>query len=225
MKTFPKKRNIHRPTHLYLSHKLYFITGKTLHGEKYFNTNQKKIIFTQIFNNLSKQMSVKIYAWILLDNHYHLLVSFNDSLTAVTPMSVTPMSVTPMSATPMPATPMSATPMNSAPANINPTISKFINRLHAITALKLNKLDNTKSRKVWYQYFDKCIRSEKDFWIRFNYIHNNPVKHGYVKNLNELEDYKFSSYSQWLKKNSKEWMASCFAQYPVVDFSCEDDSE
>ena len=186
----PSKRNVHRPTHLYLNNKIYFVTGKTFHGEKYFNTDQKKIIFRQIFNNLSKQMGIKIYAWILLDNHYHFLVSFNNALTGVTPK-----------------------------------ISKFINRLHALTALKLNKIDNLPNRKIWYQYFDRCIRSEKDFWTRFNYIHNNPIKHGYIKNPDKLYLYKFSSYNQWLNKKNAEWMASCFAQYPIVDFTCEDGME
>jgi putative transposase len=186
----PPKRNIHRPTHLYLNNKIYFVTGKTFHGEKYLNTNQKKIIFMQIFNNLSKQINLRTYAWILLDNHYHFLISFNNSLTAV-----------------------------------NPIIPSFINRLHSITALKINRIDNAQNRKFWYQYFDRCIRSKKDFWTRFNYIHNNPIKHGYIKNPESLNQYRFSSYNQWIKKNDKEWMASCFAQYPVIDFTCENGLE
>jgi putative transposase len=52
--------------------------------------------------------------------------------------------------------------------------------------------------------------------MRFNYIHNNPVKHGYV---NEMGDWDYSSYQYYLEKYGKEWMADVLAQYPVIDFT------
>ena len=42
----------------------------------------------------------------------------------------------------------------------------------------INKLDRSEGRQVWYQYWDRCIRSERDLYTRLNYIHHNPVKHG-----------------------------------------------
>ena len=70
--------------------------------------------------------------------------------------------------------------------------------------------------KRWYQYWDECIEDEKGFWMRVNYIHQNPVKHDYVK---KMEDYEFSSYKQYLLKYGKDWMLSCFREYPIVDFA------
>lgn len=102
-------------------------------------------------------------------------------------------------------------------------LPKFIKLLHGQSAIILNKSQNIPNRKIWTNYFDRCIRSKKDFWTRFNYIHNNPIKHGYIKNPESLNKYKVSSYNQWIEKNDKEWMASCFAQYPVIDFTCEND--
>ena len=73
-------------------------------------------------------------------------------------------------------------------------LGRCINNLHANSSRLLNKLENKDGRKIWYQYWDRCIRSERDFWTRINYIHHNPVKHGYAV---KMEDYPFSSYSSY----------------------------
>jgi len=94
-------------------------------------------------------------------------------------------------------------------------LSKFIRSIQGKSAIELNKLLKTPGVKRWYQYWDKCIDDEKGFWMRFNYIHQNPVKHSYAKNM---EDYKFSSYSQYLSKYGQAWLSSCFEEYPIVDY-------
>ena len=57
----------------------------------------------------------------------------------------------------------------------------FMKRFNGRTSYELNSLDKMRGRSVWYSYWDTCIRGERDFWTRFNYIHYNPVKHGYVQ--------------------------------------------
>jgi REP element-mobilizing transposase RayT len=42
-------------------------------------------------------------------------------------------------------------------------IYKFIKRLHGESAVRLNKLDDVAGRKVWYQYWDRFPRNERDF--------------------------------------------------------------
>jgi len=39
-------------------------------------------------------------------------------------------------------------------------LREFIRKLHSKTAREINKLDQVSGRKVWYQYWDKCIRDE-----------------------------------------------------------------
>ncbi|MBC8179557.1 transposase [candidate division KSB1 bacterium] len=86
----------------------------------------------------------------------------------------------------------------------------IIKNIHRYTAIKLNKIDNKIGRQVWYQYWDTIITSEKSFYARFNYIHYNPVKHGYVK---KSEDYKFCSYGYYYEKN-KEDVIEIMKKYP-----------
>ena len=99
-------------------------------------------------------------------------------------------------------------------------LPKIIQKINGKSSYVLNKLDREKGRQVWYSYWDTCIRKDRDFYTRFNYIHNNCVKHGYVK---RVEDYPFSSYNLYLDTKGQDWLSSVWEQYPVVDFSERDD--
>ena len=84
-------------------------------------------------------------------------------------------------------------------------------------------MENLHGRRIWYQYWDHCIRNEKDFFLHFNYEHHNPVKHGYVKSQKEVLTYKFCGYEKWIDKKGDEWMSDCFARYPIRDFTIDYD--
>jgi len=59
-----------------------------------------------------------------------------------------------------------------------------------------SQIDN-RNKPVWQRrYYEHTIRDEKDFNRRMNYIHYNPVKHGYVKRAN---DWSFSSFQKYVK--------------------------
>lgn len=141
--------NKHRPFHIYYGH-TYFITGRCYEQKHYFNSYDRKQIFIAKFSTLTKKFNIKIYAWSLLSNHYHIIVS-------------------------LPQTEKYQTDETVLPA--------FKQQLHGQTASVLNINDKTPGRQVWYQYWDYCIRNEADFWRHFNYIVQQPLKHGIVKTL------------------------------------------
>lgn len=99
-------------------------------------------------------------------------------------------------------------------------IGRFIGRLNGRTSREFNLRDNAEGRKVWYNYWDTCIRTEAGYWTRLNYIHNNPIKHGYVK---RLIDWEFSSYGYYLRTKGEEWLDDCWRRYPVVGYIKDDD--
>ncbi|MCP4632387.1 MAG: hypothetical protein GY855_05635 [candidate division Zixibacteria bacterium] len=76
------------------------------------------------------------------------------------------------------------------------TLKRMIQKLHSITAIHINKLDNTKGRQVWFQYWDTCLTFEGSYYARLNYVHNNAVKHGLVE---EADQYPYCS-ATWFKK-------------------------
>lgn len=54
-----------------------------------------------------------------------------------------------------------------------------------------------KERAIWQRrYWEHTIKDEEDFARHFDYIHYNPVKHGYVK---KAADWKWSSFHRYLR--------------------------
>jgi putative transposase len=96
----------------------------------------------------------------------------------------------------------------------------FIQNLHSNSARLLNKLERQPGRKLWWNYWDRCMRNEADFYTHLNYIHHNCVKHRYTE---RLEDYRWSSYREYLESYGNAWLESCFARYPIKDFTPQGD--
>jgi len=183
-----------RLPHLYLDETCYFLTARTIDGGKYFNTDRKKSFLKSSIAKALNKYNYKLFAWVILSNHYHLLVEFDKGKDL----------------------PKFIRYINSRSAHLllyHGESQRCCDLAPATLALS----------KVWVGYWDRCIRNKKDFWTHFNYIHNNPIKHNYIKNLNELPNYKFSSYNFYLKKFGLDWLNSTFEQYPVVDFIIKGD--
>ena len=60
-------------------------------------------------------------------------------------------------------------------------------------------------RKIWQsRYYDHIIRNEKDLEKHIDYIHYNPIKHGFVT---KAIDYPFSSFEKFVSQGyyDKDW--------------------
>ena len=145
------------------------------------HSNKDKQVFQRHLTGLAKKFSIQLFAWVILDNHYHLLLH-------------------------------SATSQD---------IGSYIKRLHGRTAYEINKENNQRGSQIWHNYWDTLIRGEADYWVHFNYIHYNPVKHAFAT---QMGDWEFSSYRAHLEENGEEWMADVLRTYPVVDFQLAGDS-
>lgn len=77
-------------------------------------------------------------------------------------------------------------------------VGRWIIAVHSESSLKWNREEGCPGRQVWYQFWDRTLWTEGDFWSRINYVHGNPVKHGYVP---EAADYEWSS----LRSFSERW--------------------
>ena len=75
-------------------------------------------------------------------------------------------------------------------------LPQIIQRIHGRSATLLNKLDYQLGRQVWWNYWDTCIRGEKDYFTRLNYLFWNAVKHAMVP---EPEAYRWSSFHQYVE--------------------------
>ncbi len=70
-----QNRNKHRPHHIYSGY-CYFLTGRCYKGMSYFKNKERKILFQKVLKESINRFGIDIYGWVILDNHYHLLISF-----------------------------------------------------------------------------------------------------------------------------------------------------
>ena len=76
----------------------------------------------------------------------------------------------------------------------------------------VNADDGMTGRKVWFQYWDTCVTSERSYFARLHYVHRNPVKHDLVA---AAEDYPWCSMSWFLSE------AEPVFQRKVFSFKCD----
>jgi REP element-mobilizing transposase RayT len=198
------RREFH-PPHIHEADTCYFLSASVVDHQRILDTDVKRTMLRDILKMAIQDHNIRLYAWVILADHYHLLPKTGDS----TPLW------------------------------------KFIKRLHGESAVQLNKLDRRLGRKVWYQYWDRFPRNERDFWPHFNYIHSKPIKHGYVRpadgtlevteeylKINPdwipdvhlcLSRYPYSSYGHYLRSYGQELLTDVWMQYPVLDHLEHDD--
>jgi putative transposase len=78
-----------------------------------------------------------------------------------------------------------------------------VGKFHGRTARRWNLEDNRK------------IKSKRHLWASINYIHNNPVHHGYT---NKWQDWAFSSANSYLESVGREEAIRIWKEYPVLDY-------
>ena len=78
-------------------------------------------------------------------------------------------------------------------------LKKIIQRMHSQSSRKLNEMDGSKRRRIWFQYWDTALTFEKSYYARLNYVHNNAVKHGIVQ---VAQNYPYCS-ATWFIANSE----------------------
>ena len=153
---------IYKPTYPH------FVTFTILHWIPIFTNTKSVSIIIDSLKYLQKSDNLKIYAYVILENHMHLIISSDD-------------------------------------------LSKTIKKFKSFTAkeiLKLLKKENVKTileqlafykkahkthtkYQVWQEGFQpKLIANEKMMIEKIKYIHENPVKRGYI---DEPKHWRYSS--------------------------------
>jgi len=94
-------------------------------------------------------------------------------------------------------------------------LKKRIGQLHGRTSREWNLEEHKTGRTVWHGCADRAIRSQRHFWATINYIHQNPVRHGYASRWNE---WPFSSASAFLASVGREKAMEIWKNYPVKDY-------
>jgi putative transposase len=83
------------------------------------------------------------------------------------------------------------------------------------TSFNWNGEEKQRGRKVWYNAVERAMRSERHFWATVNYVHHNPVHHGYVK---KWEEWPFSSAGEYLRAVGRHKALETWRNYPVRNY-------
>ena len=74
------KRKPYHPPHIYLNNTPYFITASTFNRQPMLATPDYKTQFRHFLKEKLIKYKVKCTAWVILDEHYHLLIHITDKL-------------------------------------------------------------------------------------------------------------------------------------------------
>jgi putative transposase len=180
MKSGYLKKYKHAPAHLFLDTYPYFITSGTYLKKYYFENDQKKKILFEIITEILQKNAVELLAWVILSNHYHLLINLKEPV----------------------------------------HLPEIIRKIHSKSSVIINREEKITDGRIWHNYWDRCIRDEKDYYSKLNYIHYNPVKHNYAKDPSQ---YDFSSYKVYLEELGSKRLTKLVTDYPVEELGFKDD--
>jgi putative transposase len=90
-----------------------------------------------------------------------------------------------------------------------------LGQFHGRSSFKWNGEDCSRGRKVWHNCFERAMKSERHFWASLNYVHHNPVHHGYVQ---QWQDWPWSSAKEFLERVGRERARELWFQYPILDY-------
>ncbi len=97
-------------------------------------------------------------------------------------------------------------------------LRKALGKFHGRTSFDWNKVDDTQGRKVFHGSAETAMKSERHFQATLNYIHNNPVKHGYAK---KWQDWPYSSARLYLETVGEEEALRHWLEYPIERYGEE----
>lgn len=199
----------------------YFITGRTYGGIPHLVGEERKNEFRDILLNKTEKYLAKLKNWVILNNHYHFLLEFENGLVLPKFMKelhgsssfeikkLPPIEIVNEEQILL----RELTPMER---RMEKQMGEFWRRLKSANTNMDSVIANFSSRSLkdipfWYSYMSHVIRDELDYFRHFNYIVQNPIKHGLVENP---WDYKFSGIFDY----EKDYILDALRRYPIIDF-------
>jgi len=127
-----------------------------------------------LLNTLEKTCS-RVFAHVLLPNHYHALVQCEECA----------------------------------------KLRSALGKLHGRWSRTWNLEESTTGRKVFHGSAETRQKSDRHFHASMNYVHHNPVRHGYVR---RWLDWPWSSASAYLEMVGEEEAKCRWKAYPIDEY-------
>jgi putative transposase len=94
-------------------------------------------------------------------------------------------------------------------------VLREMGRMHGRLSFKWNGEEKNRGRQVWCGAVERYLRDERHFWATMNYVHNNPVRHGYVV---RWQEWPFSSAQEYLEEMGREFAEKMWRLHPVLEY-------
>jgi putative transposase len=91
-------------------------------------------------------------------------------------------------------------------------LTRQLGRLHGRTSHAWNAEEGRRGRQVFHRAADRFMRSDRHVSATINYIHHNPVHHGYAT---KWTDWPWSSAADYLDLVGREEAARAWKEYPI----------
>jgi len=90
-----------------------------------------------------------------------------------------------------------------------------LGRMHGRLSFRWNGEERARGRQVWCGVVERYLRNDAHFWATMNYVHHNPVHHGYAP---RWQDWPFSSATEYLAQVGHAEAVRVWEEYPVLDY-------
>ena len=170
-----RKNPWHSPPHRQGEGKRFIITATCYEHNHHigYSSNRMNCFEEELLLTI-KDFIDELYAWVILPNHYHLLIKTENVF----------------------------------------SLLKALHPLHGRNSFFWNKEECVKGRRIWCGILEKAIKSDNHFYASLNYIHHNPVKHGYV---NKWTDWIHSSANDYIKQRGREKVINEWNNYDISE--------
>jgi putative transposase len=89
------------------------------------------------------------------------------------------------------------------------SLSEMLAVLHHKTANWVNRLDGANGRKVWFNFWERRLTTQRAYLARLKYVHHNAVRHGLVPVANQ---YPWCS-AGWFERESSPAMVKSIYRF------------
>jgi putative transposase len=100
-------------------------------------------------------------------------------------------------------------------------LANLIARLHQESAEEINRHDGSPARQVWFNYWDTRLTFERSYLARLNYVHQNAVKHGLVR---QASQYRWCS-ATWFERTATNAQVKTIYGFRTDRVKIDDDYE
>ena len=90
-----------------------------------------------------------------------------------------------------------------------------LGRLHGRTSHAWNGEVGSRGRQVFHRATERYMRSDRHFFATVNYVHHNPVHHGYVR---LWTDWPWSTAAEYLAEIGRAEAERIWKEYPLGDY-------